>query len=80
MTTNADTAAFPPDEFPYQVVADRLAARIHRGEFGETGRLPSARELMAHYGVTLSVVTHARSELKERGLVYSAGPHGTFVA
>jgi DNA-binding GntR family transcriptional regulator len=76
--TGADLEPFPADEFPYQVVADRIEARIRRGEFGETGRLPSARELMAHYRVSLSVVSRARRELRERGLVYSAGPHGTF--
>lgn len=78
--TDADTAPFPPEQFEYLVVADRLAARIRNGEFGETGKLPSARELMAHYGVGAGVVSHARKELKARGLVYSDGWHGTFTA
>jgi hypothetical protein len=74
-----DTAPFPPGRYPYLVVADRLAERIRRYEFDETGKLPSARELMAHYGVSFWVIRHARQELADRGLVYSAGPHGTFV-
>lgn len=78
--TDGDRAPFPPDQFEYLVVADRLAARIRRGEFGESGKLPSARELMAHYGVGAGVVSHARRELKERGLVYSARWRGTFTA
>jgi DNA-binding GntR family transcriptional regulator len=78
--TDDDLAPFPADEFEYRVVADRLEARIHRGEFGETGKLPSARDLMAHYGVGAAVVSHARRELKERGLVYSDGWRGTFTA
>ena len=78
--TDGDRAPFPPDQFEYLVLASRLEARIYSGEFGETGKLPSARELMAHYGVGAGVVSHARRELKERGLVYSDGWHGTFVA
>jgi DNA-binding transcriptional regulator YhcF (GntR family) len=73
-----DLDPFPRDQFPYLVLADRIEARIRRGEFGETGKLPSARELIGHYRVSLSVVTHARQELRRRGLIYSAGPHGTF--
>jgi DNA-binding GntR family transcriptional regulator len=80
VTTDADTAPFPPDQFEYLVVADRLAERIRRGEFGESGKLPGGRELMAHYGVGAAVVSHARRELKQRGLVYSDGWRGTFTA
>ncbi len=60
------------------MVAGRLEARIRRGEFGESGRLPSTRALMAHYGVKMGVVDHARAELKARGLVVSDGWRGTF--
>jgi hypothetical protein len=75
----ADVAPFPPGKPRYQVVADRLADRIRRYEFGDDGRLPAAAELMAHYGVSFWVIGHARRELARRRLVYSAGPHGTFV-
>jgi DNA-binding GntR family transcriptional regulator len=78
--TGGDLDPFPRDEFPYKVLAGRLEARIRRGEFAPSGKLPSARALMAHYSVSMAVVIHARCELKERGLVYSAGPHGTFTA
>ena len=60
--TGDDTVPFPPDEFEYLVVAGRLAERIRRGEFSESGKLPVTRELMAHYGVGASVVNHARRE------------------
>jgi DNA-binding transcriptional regulator YhcF (GntR family) len=35
---------------------------------------------MAHYGVGAAVVSHARRELKQRGLVYSDRWRGTFTA
>jgi hypothetical protein len=75
----ADLAPFPPGQPRYQVVAGRLADRIRRGEFGDDGKIPPAPELMAHYRVSFWVIGHARRELARRGLVYSAGPHGTFV-
>jgi hypothetical protein len=75
----ADIAPLPPGQPPYLVVADRLHARIWRGEFGEDGRLPPTRDLMAHYRVSTDVVRHARGVLKERRLVRSAGRSGTFV-
>jgi DNA-binding GntR family transcriptional regulator len=78
--TPGDLDPFPVDEHEYLVVADRLAARIRDGEFAGSGRIPSARELMAHYGVGAAVVSHARRELKERGLIYSDGWRGTFTA
>jgi DNA-binding GntR family transcriptional regulator len=76
----ADIAPFPPGQPRHLVVAGRPHARIWRGEFGEEGQLPPTRELMAHYGVSVDVVSHARRELKKRGLVRSAGPRGTFAA
>jgi DNA-binding GntR family transcriptional regulator len=78
VVTDPDLAPFAADEWPYKIVADRLELRIRRGDFAPSGRLPSARQLMAHYEVSLSVVAHARRELKERALIRSAGPHGTF--
>lgn len=74
----ADLAPFPAGQRRAMVVAGRLEARIRRGEFGEGGKIPPARELMAHYGVSLWVVSHARRELIARGVAYSAGPHGTY--
>lgn len=73
-----DMAPFPVDEWPYKVLADRLAARIKSGEFGEHGQLPTARELMRHYKVGSGAVRHAWIELKARGLVYTRQGFGIF--
>jgi hypothetical protein len=73
-----DRAPFPVDDFEYKVVADRLAERIRSGEFGDSGRLPTTRALMDHYGVGMYVVNRARRELMQRGLVYSVPLQGTF--
>jgi Bacterial regulatory proteins, gntR family len=74
-----DAAPFRPGEPHYLAVADRLEARILRGKFDADGKLPPARELMAHYRVSLDVVGHARRVLKESGLVRSDGRRGTIV-
>jgi DNA-binding transcriptional MocR family regulator len=68
VNVTGDTGPFPAGQHEYLVVAGRLAARIRSGEFGESGRLPTARQLMAHYGVGIHVANHARRELMQRGL------------
>jgi hypothetical protein len=76
--TDDYAAPFPADQFTYLVLADRLEARIRRGEFSATGQLPTARELMAHYKVGSGSVRHAWAELKGRGLVYTRQGFGMF--
>jgi DNA-binding GntR family transcriptional regulator len=70
---------FPADEFAYRVVADRLADRIRRGEFAETGQIPGEARLCEHYGLGVAAVRRARQELVQRGLVHVRQGHGTFV-
>jgi DNA-binding GntR family transcriptional regulator len=76
---DGDLAPFPLDEFPYRVVADRLAVRIRAGEFAPDGKLPSATRIAAHYGVGAAVARHARQELMSRGLAWFKPGFGTFV-
>lgn len=80
-------AAAPPDDrapinprgmdVAYQVVADRIAVRVKSGEF-KGRRLPAEHELMEHYGVSRGVITAARRELIERGLIISVQGIGMF--
>ncbi len=63
-----------PDE-----IASDLVQRINSGEFGEGGRLPSERELSAHYSVSRPVVREALSHLKSYGLVRARAGSGVFV-
>ncbi len=73
-----DRAPLAIDEWPYIQVADRLEDRIRRGEFGADGQLPSTVELADWYGVSVSVIRHARKELLHRGLVTFIVGRGTF--
>ena len=80
MTAQGDQAPFAADRFTYLQVADRIARRIRAGEFGRSGKLPSQRELCAHYGAGAGVMRHARQELMRRGLVVTVPGKGTFTA
>ncbi len=53
----------------YEEVADRLEKMISDGEFAETGRLPSERELMRLFGVGRPAVREALFHLRKMGLV-----------
>jgi GntR family transcriptional regulator len=67
-------------EIAYQVIADRIAARITAGEFGPQGRLPAEADLAAWYQVSRGVISRARRELLERGLVTVQPGMGTYAA
>ena len=60
-------------------IAAELSQRIQRGEFADGQRLPSERELSAHYAVSRPVVREALSHLKSGGLVESRAGSGVFV-
>jgi len=60
-------------------IASNLVQRINSGEFGKEGRLPSERELSAHYTVSRPVVREALSHLKSYGLVRARAGSGVFV-
>ena len=73
---------FDPREgviFIYEQLADHLEGRIRSGEFQPGARLPGERALLEEYIVSLSTVRSAVRLLRERGLVETRAPKGTFV-
>ncbi|MGW0771776.1 winged helix-turn-helix domain-containing protein [Streptomyces sp. NPDC002676] len=64
---------------PYLQAAEVLRARIHTGEYPAGSRLPSARILQAHFGVSSSTVQNALRVLKREGMVYSVLGRGSYV-
>jgi DNA-binding GntR family transcriptional regulator len=76
---NGDLDPFPADRWPFDVVLERLAARIEQGEFSATGKLPTARELMRHYSVGTGTVKHVWNVLLEKGAVYYVHGRGYFL-
>ncbi|MER7576852.1 GntR family transcriptional regulator [Streptomyces sp. NPDC126514] len=67
------------DRFAYQQVADDLRRRIAKGEFAETGQLPSYGKLQEAYEVTVTVARAAINQLKADGLVVSHQGKGVFL-
>jgi DNA-binding FadR family transcriptional regulator len=53
----------------YEEVADHLERMIQDGEFAESERLPSERDLMRHFGVGRPAVREALFHLRKMGLV-----------
>jgi len=53
----------------YEDVAHHLEEMIRDGEFAESGRLPSERELMKHFGVGRPSIREALFHLRKMGLV-----------
>ncbi|KFI25165.1 FadR/GntR family transcriptional regulator [Paenirhodobacter enshiensis] len=65
-------------DLPEEIAAE-LSQRIGRGEFAPGARLPSERDLSAHYSVSRPVVREALSHLKSDGLVEAKAGAGVFV-
>lgn len=65
--------------FVYERLADHLEARIRSGEFAPGVRLPGEVALREEYVVSLSTVRSAMRLLRQRGLVKTRAPIGTFV-
>ncbi|MGD1220483.1 GntR family transcriptional regulator [Streptomyces krungchingensis] len=65
---------------PYLQAAEVLRDRIHTGEYPAGSRLPSARILQAHFGVSSSTVQNALRVLKREGMVYSVLGRGSYVS
>jgi GntR family transcriptional regulator len=61
-----------------QVEAD-LRARIAKGEFDATGKLPSLAELQERYKASITVARTAVSQLRAAGLVVSHQGKGAFL-
>lgn len=67
------------DRYVYQVIAERIAARIASGELPPGAMLPSEPDLAEWYGVSRESVRRARQVLEERGLVHVMHGKGTYV-
>lgn len=63
----------------YQRVLDDIRAQIADGRLRRGTRLPSAKEMTAHYGVAHMTVQRALQELKHDGLIFSVQGKGTYV-
>lgn len=63
----------------HQQVRSDLMKRIADNEFGETGRLPSERQLMAEYRVSGATVSRALTDLEQTGRIRRIWGKGTFV-
>lgn len=60
-------------------IIDGIRSRILSGEFGEEGRLPSFRKLVAEYDTSQETMNKAMQALQAEGLLLSAGAKGVFV-
>jgi GntR family transcriptional regulator len=63
----------------YKQVAEDLRGRIRDGRLLSGGQLPSLSEMMREYGVSITVVRMALSELRNEGLVATHQGKGAFV-
>jgi DNA-binding transcriptional regulator YhcF (GntR family) len=63
----------------YQRVLDDIRAQIDDRRLKPGMRMPSAKELTAHYGVAHMTVQRALQELKHEGLIFSIQGKGTYV-
>jgi GntR family transcriptional regulator len=67
------------DVYVYERMAGHLEGRIRAGEFPPGAQLPGEIALRDEYVVSLSTVRSAMRLLRERGLVRTRAPLGTFV-
>ena len=67
-------------QWPYQYVADVIAAAIRSGEIAPGQRLPAQNRLAQMAGVSKSTVQNALAVLHEQGLVFSVPRLGVFAA
>ncbi len=68
-----------PSRYRYEEIADDLRERINEGEFPPGSRLPSRRELTAHYEVTEPVIDRAMQILRVLGVTETLAGVGVFV-
>jgi GntR family transcriptional regulator len=68
-----------PPRYRYEEIADDLQKRIEAGEFPPGSRLPSRRELTAHYDVTEPVIDRAMQILRIKGITETLAGVGVFV-
>ena len=63
----------------YKEIADKLMARIRRGEIGAGGRLPGEHLLAEAYEVSRSTIRQALAELQQAGVIETWTGAGSFV-
>ena len=62
----------------YELLADGLAEAISSGRIEAGSRLPTQRDMAHRLGISLSTVTRAYAELRERGLIHGKVGRGSF--
>ncbi|CAN5668986.1 hypothetical protein BH11ARM2_BH11ARM2_00640 [soil metagenome] len=65
--------------YQYQEIAKELKRGIQRGDFHESGRLPSERTLGERFGVQRNTVRQALALLEKEGQIVIEGKRGSFV-
>lgn len=68
-----------PPRYRYEEIADDILQRIRAGEFLPGSRLPSRRELTAHYDVTEPVIDRAMQILRIKEITETLPGVGVFV-
>lgn len=66
-------------EFAYSRIAREIEREIRSGRIPPGGKLMGEREMAAHYGVSSDTARRAVRELREKGLVETLRPLGSFV-
>jgi len=64
----------------YLAIRDRIAALIHDGDFSPGAKLPPARTIAEHFGVSVATAGRAIAFLERDSLVVTRSRSGTFVA
>ncbi|MFE6316390.1 GntR family transcriptional regulator [Streptomyces rochei] len=64
----------------YAEIAEDFRAKIQRGELRPGDRMPTVREVMETWGVSMATASRAYKELKGEGLTQGASGAGTIVA
>jgi GntR family transcriptional regulator len=70
----------PPYKPDYRRVADDLREQIQDGRLSPGAKLPTKREMCAHYSVSSQTIESAMLVLKTEGLVEGRQGKGVFVA
>jgi DNA-binding FadR family transcriptional regulator len=59
-------------------VVNKIREMIEAESFGDSGRLPSERDLARQLGITRSILRKSLSELEAEGLIWRQVGKGTF--
>jgi DNA-binding FadR family transcriptional regulator len=79
LPTDSADWGLPPSARLGDQLAQRMAALIERGEFGEGARLPAESELAVRFGVSRPVIREALSRLRVTGIIVSRKGSGSYV-